>query len=687
MPVKSTTVPTDVLSEALQRFTRAQTAVYEERLQCLDDRRFYSIPGSQWDDDLTAQFENKPRFEINKIHPAVMRIISEYRNNRITVDFMPRGGVTADELSDTCDGLYRADEQDSCGKEAYDNAFTEGIGGGMGSWRLTTEYEEPSDPDDDRQRIRFEPIYDADSCVFFDPNAKRYDKSDAQYAFVLTPIDIDTYRAEYEDDPITWPAEINREEFDWYTNDVVKLAEYFVVENISERVNVYQLIDDTEVRYSEVELEENPGIEERLNAEGAQLIKTKTIKRRKIHKYLMSGGQILEDYGYISGEYIPIIPFYGKRWIVDGKERCMGHVRLAKDAQRLKNMQTSQLAEIAAVTSYKKPIFLADQIVGHEQEWKDDNIKNYPFLLVNPVLDAAGNIMPSGPVGFTSPPEIPQALAASLQISESDLKDQLGNYQNTEEIVPNVSGKTVELIQSRQDTHSAVYLDNFKASMRYCGIVWFSIARDIYVEEGRQMKYISAQGSTSQVTLMQPKQDSASGEIVVANDLSKAKYDVHVDVGPTTQTRRTAAMRQALAILQFATDPEERTVMTSHAIMNSEGENMTGIRKWARRRLLQLGAEEPTQEEIAELQKAAMMKAQQPDPQTEYLRAAAVNEQAKAIKNQADANKVLAETEETQAKTEEIKADTLKTLTEIRVRPEAVEGRGNNATGAASVTR
>jgi hypothetical protein len=34
---------------------------------------------------------------------------------------------------------------------------------------------------------------------------------------------------------------------------------------------------------------------------------------------------------------------YGKRWFVDNIERCMGHVRLAKDPQRLKNMQLSKL--------------------------------------------------------------------------------------------------------------------------------------------------------------------------------------------------------------------------------------------------------------------------------------------------------------------------------------------------------
>jgi hypothetical protein len=64
--------------------------------------------------------------------------------------------------------------------EAYDNAFEEAVGGGIGAWRLRTVYEDDEDEDNDRQRIMFEPIFDADSSVFFDLNSKRQDKSDAQ---------------------------------------------------------------------------------------------------------------------------------------------------------------------------------------------------------------------------------------------------------------------------------------------------------------------------------------------------------------------------------------------------------------------------------------------------------------------------------------------------------------------------
>ena len=229
--------------DAVLEFDSIQSAMREVRLQCLEDRRFYSISGAQWEGNLSEQFSNKPRFEVNKIHLSVMRIINEYRNNRITVDFVSKDGNANDTLADTCDMLFRADEQDSTADEAYDNAFEEAVGGGFGAFRLRTVYEDEYDEDNDNQRIRLEPIYDADSTVFFDLDAKRQDKSDARVCFVLTAMTRDAYIAEWDDDPSSWPKEIHQYEFDWATPDMVYVAEFYRVEEASELIRIFENID------------------------------------------------------------------------------------------------------------------------------------------------------------------------------------------------------------------------------------------------------------------------------------------------------------------------------------------------------------------------------------------------------------------------------------------------------------
>ncbi len=128
-----------VHDRALREFDRIQAAMRDSRLQCLQDRRFTSIAGAQWEGPLQDQFANKPRFEANLIQLAITKIYNEYRNNRISVDFVSKDGTDRKELADTCNDLYRADEQDSVAEEAHDNAFDEGCSGGFGAWRLARQ--------------------------------------------------------------------------------------------------------------------------------------------------------------------------------------------------------------------------------------------------------------------------------------------------------------------------------------------------------------------------------------------------------------------------------------------------------------------------------------------------------------------------------------------------------------------
>ena len=647
-----------VHQDALQEFDDIQSAMREGRLQCLEDRRFYSIAGAQWEGNLAEQFNNKPRFEVNKIHLSVMRIINEYRNNRITVDFVSKDGTSDDKLADTCDMLFRADEQDSGADEAYDNAFEEAVGGGFGAFRLRTEYEDEYDEENENQRIRIEPIYDADTTVFFDLDAKRQDKSDAKVCFVLTSMTRDSYRKEFDDDPDTWPHEIHQNEFDWSTPDMIFIAEVFRVEEASELIRTFRSIDGEETRYSEKDFADDPELENMLTATGQVEVRQKRVKRRKVHKYIMSGNGILEDSGYIAGTEIPIVPVYGKRWYIDNIERCMGHVRMAKDAQRLKNMQLSKLGEISALSTTEKPIFAAEQVAGYEMMWAEDNLKNYPYLLINTMTDANGNEALAGPVAYTKPPQIPPALAGLLQITEQDINDLLGNQQAGEEMISNISGKAVELIQNKIDMQTYIYMSNMAKSIKRCGEIWLSMSRDVMVESGRKLKGIGSQGQMSTVELAKPVLNPDTGAVEYENDLSKAKFDVAVEVGPSSESKRAATVRSLMGMMQLATDPETQQVLGSMAMLNMEGEGIADVRDFFRNRLIKMGVVKPTEEEqqalLEELQQAQSQ--QQPDPQAQYLQAAAMEAQAKAGQAQANTAYTLARAEETKAKTVEVLA-------------------------------
>jgi len=641
----------NIHAEALAEFDNIQSALRDERLQCLADRRFYSLAGSQWEGPLGEQFENKPKMEVNKVHLAVIRIINEYRNNRITVDFVSKEGEEYDKLADACDGLYRADEQDSVADEAYDNAFEEAVGGGFGAWRLRTVYEDDEDPDDDRQRIKIEPIYDADSSVFFDLEAKRQDKSDAKRCFVITSMTREAYKDAWGDDPSDWPKLIHQYEFDWCTPDVVYVAEYYRVEESSELVRIFRNIAGEEERYTQADFDSDEALEDSLAAVGTVEVRQKRYKTRKVRKYILSGGKVLDDCGYIAGKCIPIVPVYGKRWFVDNVERCMGHVRLAKDAQRLKNMQLSKLGEISALSSVEKPILTPEQVAGHQVMWAEDNLRDYPYLLINPITDASGNQQVAGPVAYTKSPNIPPAMAALLQVTEQDMQDILGNPQNADKMVSNISGKAVEMIQQRLDMQTFIYMSNFSKGMRRCGEIWLSMAREVYGEEGRRMKTVAQTGEVGNVELMKPTIDTETGEVVLENDLSEAKFDVSVEVGPSSSSKRAATVRALTGMLQISDDPETKQVLQAMAMMNMEGEGIGDIRQFFRKRLVSMGVIKPTEEEAAMM--AEQTQNQPQDPNAIYLQAAAEEAVAKAAQARANTVKTVADAELSRARTVE----------------------------------
>lgn len=662
----------EVLSEVHQRavsgFDSAYSPQQDVRLNCLQDRRFAYVDGAQWEGNLEQQFANRPRFEINKIQQSLERISTEYRKNRITVDFRPKDDAATSEDAEDLDGMYRADENDSNAMEAYDNAFNEGTAGGMGAWRLRACYEDEDDEDDERQRIRMEPIFDADASVFFDANAKRRDKSDAKKCWVLTAMTHEEFEDVYDKSPASFDQTTHLTEFDWFSPDVVYVAEYYEVEMVKKRFHFFRLPATGEImKVSGDELEGDDGEQylQDLLDQGYVESRQKTVTERRIHKYIIDGADVLEDCGIIAGRYIPIIPYYGKRMYIDNKERVQGHARLLKDGQRIYNMVVSAMSELAATFGEEIPIFTPEQVAGLSHVWADKNIKKPPYLLVNPLTDAAGNIQATGPIAYTKAPTIPPALQGLIQIAQADLQELSGAQQNGDEIVSNISAKAVELIQTRLDMKTFNYMDNMAVAMRHCGCVWLSMAKDLYDEPGRKMRTIASDGETEgQVELKQPA-TAQDGSSIVKNDLSKGKYDVIVDVGPAFTSKRDNTVRSLIGMLQFVDDPTIKSAILGVIIQNMDGEGLEDLRSFVRRQLVLAGVVKPSDEEKAILAQQ-QQQAQQPNAQDQYLLASAAKQMADASKTQSEIEKNQASAEQSRAAATKAEAEAANVISNLQ---------------------
>lgn len=644
----------EVALRSRTEFDRVQSAQYGEREQCIEDRRFI-LAGGAWEGDLGEQFENMPRPEVNKITISIRRILNEYRKNYVSVKFVPKDG-TDETTAESLNGLFRADEHDSNARIAYLNAFNEKVSGGIGAWRLRTVYEDEYDGEDDRQRILFEPITDADKNVYFDQDSKRQDHSDATKCWVLHFYSKEYVEETWGVDTASFPKDDVTTYFDWWRPDGIYVAEYYEVEEKKKRV-VYllnKLTDETQV----MDLKEYNEQSQDLAALGWVKQKERVVKDRKVHKYFVSGSEVLEDCGYIAGKYIPVVMDYGIRWYVDEIERCMGHVRLAKDVTRLGNMVMSIMARFAALSPVSKPILTPEMIASKNGEitrmWKDDPKENFPYLLINPITDTNGQtIIPQ--IQYTQTPQIPPTVAALYEMVEKNLQDILGNQQNMEMMNPRQSGVAVELAIDRIDMQSYDYYDNHIIAQKHSGKVWLSMAQEIYCEKGRKMKTMSAEGEISQVELMRP--NMVEGITITENDFSKAKCDVWVDVGASFSTRREKTVNNLTQLLPIvaSTDPQQAGLLTSTIMMNMEGEGIGDLRKYNRKKLVAAGLIEPNEDEKEELAQAQAN--QQPDANSMYLMAEAENAQAKAMLSKVNAAKAIAEAKKIEVETAKLVAD------------------------------
>jgi hypothetical protein len=229
-------------------------------------------------------------------------------------------------------------------------------------------------------------------------------------------------------------------------------------------------------------------------------------------------------------------------------------------------------------------------------------------------------------------------MAALLQITEQDIQDVLGNQEAGEQIQSNVSGIAMELVQNKLDMQTFIYISNMAKAVKRSGEIWLSMAKELFIEEGRKMKTINDAGEVSN-TIIGQKVANDNGVVETQNDLTEANFDVTATPGPTSASKRAATVRSLTGMMQLAQmDPQTMQVLIAMSMLNMEGEGIQDIRDYFRKKLLQMGVVAPTKEEAAELQQAAAN--QQPDPQSQFLLASAKQAEADALLKQA--NTVLA---------------------------------------------
>lgn len=662
MAKKNKAVSADPQSEKLQQILERQdcawSATQDVRERASDDLMFARV--TQWDDSLDwCGLEY--RGEFNLIWKERQRLLSEMRANQIAPDFRPVDGADPD-AGDILNGMCRTDMRNNIAKEAIDVAVSDQIDGGYGAWRLATEYVSTNDDLDNRQVIRRQPIHEANNVVFWDPNARLADKSDAMYCTIivqLTKEGLEKLAEEEDFEPdfaATFSAPSQSYVFPWRNTDkTYNVGEYYEREKKTEKIVIMEHPVTGVKAFKRSEIKDV--LDDMIN-QGWITLGQKTRDVYKVSKYIVNNSKILSGPKVIAGQHIPIVPLYGNRAFVEGTEVWTGITRLAKDPQRLYNMQMSYLADIAAKGPRRKPIFSPKQVQGLQHMWESQN--NYPYYLLNDV-DSTGAPLPAGPLGYIEPENVPEATISSLQAARQGVEDVTSPGMPQDVLDPNGSGKAIMAVQNRIDNQSFVYMDNLGTAMRRDGEIYASMAREIY-DTPRSVRLTDQEGKESEAMLMEQVQDMKSGEWVTLNDLTRGSFEVYVDIGPAWQSQKQQQRSELREMMGATADPELLMILQCQYLILLDGAANEILRTWATHKLLQMGVLEPKTQEDIEYMRQLQAQAQQPDPQAEAvnqaLQAQAMKDQASAQKSGADTIKALADAEKSRAETARVLADT-----------------------------
>lgn len=528
----------EFLKLALERFDRDVRADQDNRVKMLEDLKFEA--GDQWPEAVRADREKdgRPCLTIPRTSQFKRQITGDIRLNKPSIKVRPVDGQADKKTAEILNGLIRNIEDQSRAGYVYSVGADCSVTCGIGAWRIVTEY---SDDDGFEQDIRIKSIPNALSVVW-DNNAVEPDKDDASHCFVHYRMSKREVKARYPDaalidfqvsgdDPEATRAA------DWYDTDSMRVAEYWVKKPY--RKTIYKLSDGRTV--DEKGLQE-PEEAQLIQSGAVTVVSQREVDTYKVCQYILSGNEVLEGPTEWAGRYIPIIPVMGEEIWVGETRVVRGILRALKDAQQLFNYMRSSSAEVIALQPKQPWIVTPGMIEGHEQMWNNAGKKNLPYLLYNPDPVAGGSV-PQRQI----PPQTANGFIAEAGMAADDMNAVTGIYppalgQKSNE----TSGKAIMARDQQSDVSTFVFIDNIAYAIATTGKQLIDLIPRIYDTE-RTIRILGEDGAVQTETVNKAVMTPMGQQIQY--DLSRGKYDVTVETGPSFSSRRQEA---AQGMTEFA---------------------------------------------------------------------------------------------------------------------------------------
>lgn len=533
----------DVIKRAHERFKSCVSWESDARGRFKDDIRFlFADPdnGEQWNAAVRAQraLAGQPMVTINKTHTHWLHVVNYGKENKPGIQISATGSESTYESAQIFQQVVRRIENISNAQAAYKKAMEFQVGGGIGYWRIVSDY---VDDDSFDQDLFIREVQDPLS-IYMDPHMKKTDGSDARFAFVFDDMPKD--KAEKKYGSYVGKSVMGEGELSWTRKDSIRVSEYYERDESQEWLYAVDNDDGSTnlVRESSVPPEGRALLVQALEAGQAQ---RRRVPKFDVKWYLIVGDQIVDKSTWL-GKYIPIIRVPGEEIVIEQKLDRKGLVRYLKDSQRAYNYNASAALEFGALQSKSPYTAPVEAIEGLENYWATANTQNHAYLPYNHA-DENGNPIPSP--ARQQPPTSAPVFMEGMQAAEHQLMMASGQYESTfSEQGNEVSGVSIEQRQKQGQRVTFNFQDAHADAIRFTGVQLIDLIPKYY--DTRRVLLIDddESGEQHQITIdpqakqaVQRSDDEGEAKVASIFNPNVGRYNVIAKCGPNFDTRREQA--------------------------------------------------------------------------------------------------------------------------------------------------
>lgn len=550
----------DILEEARERFRNCSEWEGTFRRKFLEDLKFAEADaynGYQWPDAIrrTRDLSDKPCLTLNVTRQHNLKIINDMRKNKESCKILGMGNGATQESANIIKAVIRHIEYNS---KAQRNAYTPArnfmVKGGIGWWRIVTDYESNETFD---QEIYIKGVPDPLS-VYMDPDCNEPDCSDARYAFIFSFLPRELIEALVPDYP--WqmgapkmPIGIAPGESFFIEKDHWIVAEYFRKVPIQDKLISFMSPAGDRVTVRESRLPNE--IASQLKQQDRVMVRN--ITDQQVEWKLIVGDEIVDETIW-PGKYIPLIRCLGEETVIEGILDRKGHTRALTDAQRMFNYNASASVEFGALQTKSPWLAAAAAIEGLEGMWNTANTENTSVLIFKHVDDDNPEAQIPPPQRI-DPPNASPAFETGMETAFKQMMMTSGQYANQQGQMGNE--RTGSAIKERlEEGESATYhfTDNYEDALIYTYQQIIDLIPKIY--DTRRIKHVLADdGLEMEIELDPGAQQAYAYQLDRQNRIMRrvlnptmGTYEVAASVGPNVESKREEAVDKLTQILTEA---------------------------------------------------------------------------------------------------------------------------------------